>query len=528
MPRAIKQSDDARQATKRGIDRAADIVKATLGVNGRNVILDTNPYTQPTNTNDGVTILRELEFEDPFENVGLKAIKEAAARTNDVAGDGTTTASVLMQAIVNEGHKAIIAGADPIAIRRGIERGAKDIVNLIKENVTKAKDLQSLISTAIISCGGDTEIGKMVAEIIFESGVEGVVTLEDSPEVETTTEQIAGLKLRGSFNIPNYINVPELQQSVLTDTPVFVTNASVVSGPEMAKIMEVAFSTGKKQVVIIANSIEGDALMTSLKNWVNKKFFALPIRVLAYGDMGEGMLRDVAAITGAKFYDSMTTDNINDLLPEHLGTIQKIVAEKHETTIIANDNAKKEARIKELQAQVKATNRQFEQESLKERIAKLNNALFTIKVGGQTDTERQERKLRIEDAINATKAALIDGVVSGGGSTLYRSSVKITTDLTGDELIGFKAVLKACQEPIEQMARNGSIRLDRSDLKAIEKNNMAIDFRTGEVVKAFEYGIIDPVKVVISGLENAASGAALFLTTEAVVVRQEAPKEEQV
>lgn len=528
MHRDIKQGEEARQIVKQGIDKAADIVKATLGVQGRNVILDTNPYTQPTNTNDGVTILRELSFENPFENVGLKAIKEAASRTNDVAGDGTTTASVLMQAIADYGNRAIIAGADPIQVRKGIEKAAKYVSDGIRNEALKATDLETLVSTATISCGNE-ELGRLVAEVIHASGVDGVVTLEDNPEAETITERTEGLKLRGGYIVQNFINVPELQQVALNGVPIFVTNQSIVAAQEMGKIMECAFALKQKQVVIIANSIEGDALITALKNWVDKKFFALPIRVIAYGDMGEGVLRDVAALTGATFFDSMANMQIMDMKPEDLGTASKIVTTRHETTVVTDNGA--EDRITELQSQIKATDREFEKESLRERIAKLNNALFTIKVGGLTDTERQERKLRIEDAINATKAALTDGVVAGGGSALYRNS-RYTEEFAhgvNDEGMGYMAVLRACEAPLRQMAVNGGMDIDRSDLAAIAKNKKkAIDFKTGEVVNAFEIGIIDPVKVVTSALENAASAAALFLVTESVVVRVEEPKEEQI
>jgi chaperonin GroEL len=467
MYRDIKHGDDARQRIKAGIDKTVDTVKVTLGVKGRNVILDTNPYSNPINTNDGVTIVREIVLEDRFENIGAKIVKEAAGRTNDVAGDGTTTASVLVQAIVNEGHKAIGAGADPVAVRRGIEKAAREVVKLIKKEATKTEDLETLVSTAIISCGDD-ELGELVARIVFEAGVDGVVTLEDNPEPETISEQAEGLNLRGGLLVQNYINVPELQQAALNNVPIFVTNQSVTLADEMAAIMNATFKKGSKQVVVIAQGIEADALITSLKNWVDNKFWALPIRVMAYGDMGEGVLRDVAALTGARFFDAMANDRITDVTAEDLGKAGKVVVTKHETTIVAGTEAQKKDRIKELTAQIKATDREFERESLRERIAKLRNALFTIKVGGITDTERGERKLRVEDAINACKAALTDGVVAGGGSALYRATHNHTVKAEDDETLGYTAVLKACKVPIELMAENSGLRLDRSDLEEIE------------------------------------------------------------
>lgn len=529
MSRQTKQGDEARQKIKAGIDRAANIVKVTLGAKGRNVVLDTHPYGNPINTNDGVTILRELVFEDRFENIGAKIIKEAAGRTNDVAGDGTTTASVLLQAIVNEGSKAIISGADPVAVRRGITRAANNIISYLKQESVKAKGLEELVATATISCG-DSELGQLVAGVVSKAGLDGVVTLEDNPEPETVSERTEGLKLRGGFTIPNFVNVPELQQAAFNDIPIFVTNQSITLADEMAAIMNCAYKKNKKAVVIIAQSVEADAMITALKNYLSNKFYALPIRVLAYGDMGEGVLRDVAAVTGARFFDSMANDKITDASPDDLGMAKKVVATKNETTIATESEDGKVKRIKELEGQLKSldTDREFERESIRERIAKLNNALFTIKVGGLTDTERQERKLRVEDAINATKAAISDGIVAGGGSALYRASMKVGVEGADDELLGFSAVLKACQVPLEQMAVNSAIRLDRSDLVAIEKKNKAIDFTCGCIVNAFEKGIIDPAKVVISALENAASGAALFLITEAAVVLEEEQKEEQL
>lgn len=529
MIREISNGEDARTRIKAGIDKAADTIKVTLGVKGRNVILDTNPYGNPINTNDGVTIAREIVLEDRFENIGAKLLKEVAGRTNDVAGDGTTTASVLMQAIVEEGNKAIIAGADAVAVRKGIEVAAETVISSIESETLKDIDLDTLISTAIISCG-DPALGKLVAEVVHESGSDGIVTLEDNAEADTISEKSEGLKLRGGYIVPNYINVPELQQVALSGVPIFVTNQAIASAYDMAAIMQAALKLDpeNKQVVVIANAIEGDALATSLKNWIDGKFYALPIRVMSYGDMGEGVLRDVAALTGATFFDSAANMSVADVQPNQLGTIEKIVVGRHDTTVVTNGDT--EERVGELKAQLEATDREFERESLRERIAKLNNALFTIKVGGVTDTERQERKLRVEDAINACKAALAHGVVAGGGSALYRGSLIVMPTITdADEVMGFRAVLKACQAPIVQMALNASHQLDRSDLEQIVSNNdVAIDFKTGHVVDAFKSGIIDPVKVVTSALENAASGAALFLTTEAAVVLKDEPREEQI
>jgi chaperonin GroEL len=517
MHRKIKFGTDARSAMKAGIDAVADTVKVTLGAKGRNVILDTNPYMPPLITNDGVTIARELILEDPYENMGAKLIREVASKTNDIAGDGTTTASILMQAIVNEGLTALANGQDVITVRNDIETRSREIIALVKEQSVKAKDLDTLIATATISCG-NKDLGEMIATVVDKLGKDGMVTIEDSPEVETKSEFLEGLKLRGGFLYSMFVNQPERQQSVFNNVPVIVTNQSLTLAEEVLRIMETVSSMGKKECVVIANSIDADALITAAKNWQSGKFTLLPIRVMAYGDMGEGVLRDVAAITGATYIDTAEGRKITDLTTPELGTATKIVASKNETTVIAGDEKVRLERAAELESELKNNNKDFEKNSLRERIAKLSTGMATIKVGGVTETERQERKLRVEDAINATKAALVDGVVRGGGATLY--ALSDDTSIVG----------RACKLPLMQMAANAGYILDRSELTAIQERSASkvIDFAKGEVTDAFETGIIDPALVVTTALENAASGAALFLTTEAsvVTINDDKPKEE--
>ncbi len=312
--------------------------------------------------------------------------------------------------------------------------------------------------------------------------------------------------------------------------PVVVTNTNVATADEMARIFEaVHLATGKNEAVLIANNIEHDALQTIVQNWVEKRFFVLPLRVVAYGETGEGALRDVAAVTGATFIDASANMYIKDLTQDDLGTAAKVVASKHETLIVTEDAEAKDGRVEDLRLQLEVCDREFERESLRERIAKLRSAMFTIKVGGVTDTERQERKLRVEDAVKATKAALTDGVVSGGGTALYRAAIQIATrlELTG-QTHGLNAVIKACQRPLEQMAINSGLKLDRSDLEEILDPTKAIDFRTGEVVHALNEGILDPAKVVSSALKHASAEAALFLVTEAVVVTKDRLIEEAI
>lgn len=534
MKRQIRRSEEARTSIKAGIDEVAETVKVTLGARGRNVVLDTNPYTNPTVTNDGVTIARELVLDEPYRNAGAKLIREVASRTNDNVGDGTTTAIVLMQAIIDQGLKAIAGGADPVYIRKGIEETVDKIIAKIKEEAVKAEDAKSLEWVATIS-SGDEKIGKLVAEVVNQAGAEGVVTLEDNPLPEIEYEKLEGLRLRGGFQFPIFVNRPESYQSVFEDVPVFVTNQDITAAQEMAKIAEAAAKQNKKEAIVIANSITGEALHSTVVNWANNQFKLLPLRVAAFGETGEGSLRDVAAVTGAAYFSQDEAKNITEVQPDDLGRIKRLVASKEETTIIADDEKLKKKRISELEAELKNdSTRDYNRKSIEERIAKLKSIMFTIKIGSTTDTERKEKKLRVEDAVNAAKAALEDGVVAGGGSALYRAIQGIKVGgvdafSDGDEGMGGRALCKACEKPLEQMAENVSKKLDGGEIQAIIKDpKKAIDFRSVEVVDAFEKGIIDPAKVVIESLKNAASGAVMFLTTDAVVVDVEEPKEEKI
>lgn len=522
MFREVKNGDDARQAIKQGIDIVADTVKVTLGAKGKNVVLDTQPYAPPLVTNDGVTIARELFLKDPYQNIGAKLAREVASKTNDESGDGTTTATVLFQAIVNEGMKVIANGTDTTALRRGIDKAVAAITESVKSEAVMTNKLNDLIATATISCG-DPEIGKLVAGVVSKLGSDGLVTLEDNQDATIVSEFLEGLRLRGGYTFPVFVTNQESQQSVFNNVAVIVTNQSLTVGEEMSRIMETVSISGAKECVIIAQSIDGDALITALMNWQQGKFRALPIRVNAYGELGEGMLRDVAAITGATFIDSAEGKRITDITSEDVGHATKIVATKSETTIITEDEDAKKARAKELKAMLKDA-RDYEKQSLEERIAKLTTGMATIKVGAALDTERQELKLRVEDAVNATKAALGDGIVAGGGSALYRA----TRELLGYDEAGVKIVVAACTRPIELMADNSGIKLDRSDYEQIEIPGKAIDFNTGQVVDGIKGGIIDPARVVTSTIKNAASAAIMFLTTEAAVITTEPPKPEQI
>lgn len=526
MHRQIVSDYEALKTFQKGIDLVANTVKRTMGVNGKNVVLDTNPYSRPLITNDGVTIARDMYVKDRTENIGVKLIKEAAEKTNDNAGDGTTTTMILMQAMVNYGMKALSSGADGIELRKGINRATENILKYLQKEKLTANDIETLANVATISCR-DAKLGKLIADIVIKSGQDGMVTIEDRFEFDTTYEQLEGVRLTGGYLLDSFINLPERQQTVFNDVPVLVTDRTLTMGEEMAKIMETVANMGKKEAIIIAAGIEGNALATAYLNWKQRNIFILPVRVLTYGDLGQGLLKDVAAITGATYLDEHEK-TLLDITRDDFGRAVKSVTDKHNTTIISEDDKLKGERIKELEAAIKSASA-FEAENLRERIAKLRSGMFTVKVGGRTESERNELKTRVDDAIKSAKAALENGVVAGGGSSLYRASKKQKKpDTTNDQGIGENIVYKSCEVPIEQMAQNSGVRLDSADLEDIQDPLLTIDFSKGEVVHAYDKGIIDPFKVVTECIENAATQAGLFLTLDAGVIDIEDEKAETV
>lgn len=543
--KVVVTGDPARQKIKAGIDLVANVVKTTLGPRGRNIVLDTNPYANPLNTNDGVTIARELHAppgEDHME-VGVKIVKAAANKTNDVAGDGTTTASVLLQAMTTHGLQQINNGADPVLLRRGIEKAAEAVIAALQDEIVETKDLDALINVATISCG-DPVIGKLVAETVQQVGESGVVTIEDAEDENTTARVAEGIELRGGIQLPIFITNAARQEADVADVPIFVTDHDITNGVEIVKLMEACATEGYKQAVLIANSVTGEAMAACAVNKAQGKFTLIPIKVMALGEQGQAVLRDMAAATGGIFYArdegyklpaSMNDSYRTQATPStHLATdfnifghAERVIASKDRTTILGGAGDADE-RIVELEAQEKNLVKAYEKNMIKERIAKLRSGVGVVRVGGVAETEREERKLRVEDAINATKAALSNGVIAGGGAALYRAAVKaqeaIRDDLklSNEEISGLLAVVKACFAPIQQMALNSGLELDKADLKRVaEDKTLTIDFYTGEVVDAFKAGIIDPSLVTVSAVKNAASEAALFVITEGVIANTE-------
>jgi len=501
MSKQLLYSNEARLQLKKGIDNLANMVKVTLGPKGRNVILHTEPYN-PIISNDGVTIAREIKSDDPVENAGMKLIRESASKTNDSAGDGTTTAVILTQAIIEQGMQALASGQDAVRIKAEIEADTKTMIDAIKKEVITAEDIDSLINIATISCG-NPELGKIVADTVFKVGKDGLVTLEDNVMTDTTAEITEGLKVSGGYISPFFVTNRGLQEAIYEDVPIVVTDQSLTTGEEMLRLLQTAKDAGFKSLVVIAGEISGGALAFAIVN--HNVFKTLPVRVVGFGEMGEGYLRDIASVTGATFITTKDGRKIKDFTAPEFGKALKVVSNKNDTTILA-DNLNAEDRIAELEGQLKNA-KDYEAESLKERIAKLKSAVGVIKVGGLTDTERIERKLRVEDAINATKAAFNEGVVAGGGSALLRASTKKVGHI----------MATAVKEPFNQLVKNSSLTLDKSELEEVLTNlNKTINFATGELVNAHLSGIIDPVKVIISALENSASTASLFLTAEGV------------
>ena len=530
----LVQGADARSQIKIGIDLVADVVKTTLGPRGRNVVLDTDPYRPPLNTNDGVTIAREIHApaDKPHQETGVKTAKAAANKTNDVAGDGTTTVTVLLQAMTTHALQQINNGADPVLLRRGIEKAAEAVVEALQDEIVETKDLEALINVATISCG-DPEVGKLVAEAVHKVGSNGVVAIEDGEGEETTSRIAEGIELRGGIQLPVFITNPARQEADVSDVPIFVTDHDFTNGMEIVRLMETVTRMGSKQAVLIANSVTGEAMASCAINKAQGKFNLIPIKVQALGEQGQAVLRDMAEATGAKFFARDEGNRLpqnpqdpNDTYnPDDFGPAERVIASRDRTSIMGGAGEVTE-RIEELKAQRKNSKQAYEQNALDERIARLQSGVGVVRVGGTTDTEREERKLRVEDAINASKAALSNGIIAGGGAALYRAALKVQkdshVDLSTEDGNGLMAVVKACYEPIKQMALNSGLELDKADLKKIvDDKKLTIDFYTGEVVDAFDKGIIDPSLVTISGIKNAASEAAMFVITDTVITRSE-------
>lgn len=520
MAKEIKFSEDARSSMLRGVDKLADAVKVTLGPKGRNVVLE-KKFGSPLITNDGVTIAKEIELEDAFENMGAKLVAEVASKTNDIAGDGTTTATVLAQAMIREGLKNVTAGANPVGIRKGIEKAVAAAITGLKEISQDIEGKESIAQVASIS-SGDEEVGQLIAEAMERVGNDGVITIEESKGFTTELDVVEGMQFDRGYASPYMVTDSEKMEAVLENPYILITDKKITSIQEILPVLEQVVQQGKP-LILIAEDVEGEALATLVVNKLRGTFNAVAVKAPGFGDRRKAMLQDIAILTGAEVITEELGLELKTTNITQLGRAAKVVVTKDNTTIVegAGQTEAITGRVSQIRSQLEDTTSEFDKEKLQERLAKLSGGVAVIKVGAATETELKERKLRIEDALNSTRAAVEEGIVSGGGTALvnvYKKVAELADTEQGDVATGVKIVLRALEEPVRQIANNagleGSIIVDR-----LKREEIGIGFNAsnGEWVNMMEAGIVDPTKVTRSALQNAASVAAMLLTTEAVV-----------
>ncbi|EJG77217.1 chaperone GroEL [Streptococcus pneumoniae] len=521
MSKEIKFSSDARSAMVRGVDILADTVKVTLGPKGRNVVLEKS-FGSPLITNDGVTIAKEIELEDHFENMGAKLVSEVASKTNDIAGDGTTTATVLTQAIVREGIKNVTAGANPIGIRRGIETAVAAAVEALKNNAIPVANKEAIAQVAAVSSRSE-KVGEYISEAMEKVGKDGVITIEESRGMETELEVVEGMQFDRGYLSQYMVTDSEKMVADLENPYILITDKKISNIQEILPLLE-SILQSNRPLLIIADDVDGEALPTLVLNKIRGTFNVVAVKAPGFGDRRKAMLEDIAILTGGTVITEDLGLELKDATIEALGQAARVTVDK-DSTVIVEGAGNPEAishRVAVIKSQIETTTSEFDREKLQERLAKLSGGVAVIKVGAATETELKEMKLRIEDALNATRAAVEEGIVAGGGTALANVIPAVATlELTGDEATGRNIVLRALEEPVRQIAHNagfeGSIVIDR-----LKNAELGIGFNaaTGEWVNMIDQGIIDPVKVSRSALQNAASVASLILTTEAVVANK--------
>nr|WP_263394002.1 chaperonin GroEL [Streptococcus sp. Marseille-Q6470] len=524
MSKEIKFSSDARSAMVRGVDILADTVKVTLGPKGRNVVLEKS-FGSPLITNDGVTIAKEIELEDHFENMGAKLVSEVASKTNDIAGDGTTTATVLTQAIVREGIKNVTAGANPIGIRRGIEAAVATAVEALKNNAIPVSSKEAIAQVAAVSSRSE-KVGEYISEAMEKVGKDGVITIEESRGMETELEVVEGMQFDRGYLSQYMVTDNEKMVADLENPYILITDKKISNIQEILPLLE-SILQSSRPLLIIADDVDGEALPTLVLNKIRGTFNVVAVKAPGFGDRRKAMLEDIAILTGGTVITEDLGLELKDATIEALGQAARVTVDK-DSTVIVEGAGNPEAianRVAVIKSQIETTTSEFDREKLQERLAKLSGGVAVIKVGAATETELKEMKLRIEDALNATRAAVEEGIVAGGGTALVNViSAVAALELEGDEATGRNIVLRALEEPVRQIAHNagyeGSIVIDR--LKNAELGT-GFNAATGEWVNMIEAGIIDPVKVSRSALQNAASVASLILTTEAVVANKPEP-----
>ncbi|HCW7899897.1 TPA: chaperonin GroEL [Staphylococcus aureus] len=518
MVKQLKFSEDARQAMLRGVDQLANAVKVTIGPKGRNVVLD-KEFTAPLITNDGVTIAKEIELEDPYENMGAKLVQEVANKTNEIAGDGTTTATVLAQAMIQEGLKNVTSGANPVGLRQGIDKAVKVAVEALHENSQKVENKNEIAQVGAISAA-DEEIGRYISEAMEKVGNDGVITIEESNGLNTELEVVEGMQFDRGYQSPYMVTDSDKMVAELERPYILVTDKKISSFQDILPLLEQVVQSNRP-ILIVADEVEGDALTNIVLNRMRGTFTAVAVKAPGFGDRRKAMLEDLAILTGAQVITDDLGLDLKDASIDMLGTASKVEVTKDNTTVVDGDGDENsiDARVSQLKSQIEETESDFDREKLQERLAKLAGGVAVIKVGAASETELKERKLRIEDALNSTRAAVEEGIVAGGGTALvnvYQKASEIEAE--GDIETGVNIVLKALTAPVRQIAENagleGSVIVER--LKNAEPG-VGFNAATNEWVNMLEAGIVDPTKVTRSALQHAASVAAMFLTTEAVV-----------
>jgi chaperonin GroEL len=520
MPRQLLFKEEARAALLRGVNVISHAVKVTLGPKGRNVILD-KKYGSPTITKDGVTVAKEIELKDPYENMGAQMIKEVASKTSDMAGDGTTTATVLAHAIYRTGLKNVTAGANPMGLQRGIEQAVNKVVDELKRMSKSTKDKKEIAQVATIASNNDKTIGSLIAEAMDKVGKDGVITVEEAKGMETALEVVEGMQFDRGYLSPYMVTDPTRMEAVLEDCLVLIHEKKLSAMKEMLPLLEQVAKSGKP-LLIIAEDVEGEALATLVVNKLRGTLACCAVKAPGFGDRRKAMLEDIATLTGGKAITEDLGVKLENLTLEDLGRVKKVVVDKDNTTLIegAGKTGAIEGRIKQIRAQIEETTSDYDREKLQERLAKLAGGVAIVKVGAATETAMKEKKARVEDALNATRAAVEEGIVPGGGVALLRASRALDSlKLSGDEATGVEIIRRALEEPIRQIVHNagleGSIVVEK--VKAAKDVAHGFDAESNEYVDMIQAGIIDPTKVERVALQNAASIASLLLTTEAVI-----------
>ena len=525
MAKQILFDEEARRALGRGVDALANAVKVTLGPKGRNVVLD-KKYGAPTITNDGVTIARDIELEDPFENMGAQLVKEVATKTNDIAGDGTTTATLLAQAMIQEGMRNVVAGANPMIVKKGIETAVKTLVEEIKSKAQKVETKAKIAQVAAIS-SGDAEVGDLIAEAMEKVGKDGVITVEESKSMDTNLSVVEGMQFDRGYISPYMVTDTEKMEAVMDDPYVLITDRKISSVADILPVLEQVVKQGK-QIVIIAEDLDGEALATIVVNKLRGTFKALAVKAPGFGDRRKAMLEDIAILTGGTVISEEIGRKLDSVTLEDLGRARQVRSTKEETTIVdgAGDKAQISARVDQIKKQIADTTSDFDREKLQERLAKLSGGVAVVEIGAATEVEMKDKKYRVEDALNATRAAVEEGIVAGGGTTfidILPALDKINAE--GDVKVGVEIVKRAVEAPVRQIAENagleGSVVVD-----SVKKAGDGVGFNALEntYVDMIGAGIVDPAKVTRSALQNAASIAAMVLTTETLVTDKPEPE----